>query len=95
MDPRVRYIHGNSYWQVFVSKKCFITGYPIEKKGDYNRVLIKFIQDFGPPDLMLMGVSPKKTKNRDFQTTLQKNSIPSRVTEPYIPYQNEAERTIS
>ena len=44
---------------------------------------------------MLMGGPPEQTvKNINFQATLRKHFTPSRVTEPYIPYQNPKERTI-
>ena len=95
MDSRVNSIHGNRYWQVFAIKSLLITGYPIAKKGGFHQALLNFIRYFRAPYLMLMDGSPEQTDNNsNFQATLRKQSIPSRVMEPYRPYQNPAERTI-
>ena len=81
---------GNKYIQLFVNRGGYVKAYPMQRKGQANEALDKFLLEVGLPNSLLTDGAKELTKSA-WGKLCRKHKIPQRTTEPHCPWQNFAE----
>ena len=82
LDARVKYIHGQKYFQVFVNKDFFVKACPIEKRSDCHEALDRFVRDYRALDVMQYdGAREQVGPHTKFQANMIKYDIRGHTTE--------------
>ena len=87
---RVTSIRGNTCGQVYFNKAGFFKFYPMKKKEDAHLTLLPLIKLAGIPQGLHFDRAPELIKGR-FRSLLSRYRILQTTTEPYPPWQNQAE----
>jgi hypothetical protein len=87
-------IKGNKCAQLFTSAN-FIKIYPMVSKSQVGTALQDFADDVGIMDQLIVdGAAEQTGPKTKFMKTVRHLHIKLRQTEPYTPWQNDAERQI-
>jgi hypothetical protein len=91
---KVRLIKGNKCAQVYCGGN-YVKILPMVSKGHVGVSLQEFADDVGVMDqLVVDGASEQTGPKSEFMKTVRRLHIRLRQTEPYSPWQNNAERKI-
>ena len=93
MFSTVPSIHKETGAVVFTDGKGFDSFYPFRTKAQYPEKLMDFIHDFGVPKTLVTDGASEMQK-KDGRRIANEYHIGLKVTVPYSPWQNAAERSI-
>ena len=86
---------GNTCAQIYTDGKGFTHVYPMERKSEAGDTLQAVSRDIGIPNTIISDNAPEQIgKHSKFQQLCKRYNIESRSTEPYSPWQNQAEGNI-
>ena len=90
----VKSLRGNTCSQVFTNTKAIIA-VPMERKSGAGDALVTLCNEVGVPNTLIFDNSQEQCgTNTKFMSTIRKQDINWRATEPYSPWQNRAEDAI-
>jgi hypothetical protein len=84
---------GNNMVQLFVNDIKYLCTYPMQKKSEAGSALLELIQDIGIP-LAIHTDGAKELSMGKWKTVCSDFGIKQTITEPYSPWQNQAELNI-
>ena len=90
---KVKSTSGNTCAIIYSNKQGFIKIYPMESKSQAHETFSTFIHEVGIPHEIHADGAGELIKG-EFRKKLNKYEVRSTVTEPYSPWQNDAERKI-
>lgn len=90
---KVKSTSGNTCATIYSNKQGFIRIYPMETKSQAHETFSAFIHEVGIPHEIHADGAGELIKG-EFRKKLNKYEVHSTVTEPYSPWQNDAERKI-
>ena len=90
---KVKSVSGNTCATIYSNKQGFIKIYPMETKSQAHETFSAFIHEVGIPHEIHADGAGELIKG-EFRKKLNKYEVHSTVTEPYSPWQNDAERKI-
>lgn len=90
---KVKSTSGNVCAEVYTNRLGFIKVYPMESKSDAHQTLSSFIHEVGIPHSIHTD-GARELKQGEFKKKLNKYEVHFSETEPYTPWQNDAERKI-
>ena len=88
---KVRAITGDTCAQLYTNRTGFTKLYPMQKESNAHETLGRFIHQVGIPH-ELHSDGAKALIHGEYRKKLKKYEIQTTETEPYSPWQNEAER---
>ena len=90
---KVKSVSGNTCAMIYSNKQGFIKIYPMETKSQAHGTFSTFIHEVGIPHEVHADGAGELVKG-EFKKKLNKYEVHLTVTEPYSPWQNDAERKI-
>ena len=90
---KVKSISGNSCASIYSNRQGFIKIYPMNAKSQAHETFSMFVHEVGIPHELHADGAGELIKG-EFKKKLNKYEVYNTVTEPYSPWQNDAERKI-